>query len=131
MHRKINLVRLSTFSGYQLLLTFLFLIFCSSCIGDGAMRVKGHIVDRTNVPISNCELELYLADNNRFLKKRTVSSNFEESFVIDPRAHEYYFNINCGPSFQPHKTDTYKISGGSHYSTPLDLGTVTLDGSGK
>lgn len=102
------------------------LFMLSACIGDGVLLIKGSIFDENNRPVNNCELQIFTASEDRKLRFIKVDNDFDVGFTTAPRAHEYYFMIDCGSRYHQFKTPIYKIDGSSYAQRPLDLGRIHM-----
>ena len=105
------------------------LVFLSSCMGDGAFRIKGNIIhaDGYNNSIEhNCILEVYRKKNDRLVYSVHIQGMFEESFTISPRENEYYFVIICDGCNKKIKKCCYSLGGSKYVKNPIDLGKIDL-----
>jgi hypothetical protein len=111
----------------------IFSLLLTSCIGDGAARVKGRVVSATGEGINNCVLELYSLKDNKLI--RVIDNNygfyldgqFDLSFTIAPSFKKYYFVIRCEGYAPFYKTKVYEMGGDKYMRNPIDLGIIALE----
>lgn len=105
------------------------LIFLASCnwpfvVADGGFYVEGHILDQSNVKLTECTIELQLPDGKIMHGPFHIDSNFKTSFTVAPYKDKYLLYIRC-PDYEPYKV-IIEYGKTVSPSQPLKLGDIKL-----
>ena len=110
--------------NFRIFVLTLCLVWCG-CVTEGAFRVHRSIVLVGATPRDHCRIKVVRADTQEVAKDLAVGPVFQETVIVAPGSHDYYFIVSC-PEFEDFKTATYKVTGARQYVKPIDLGTITL-----
>lgn len=89
-------------------------------VGEGAMKLRGEIVSDGGEP---CLVELRRTSTDAVAERFTAKGRFERTITLAPGTHGYYVAVSC-PSAMLFTSRRYEIGGTTHFTTPLDLGTL-------
>lgn len=103
-------------------------ISTASCIlvaADGAVRLRGEAVDQSGRGYDQCKLTLH-SEGGDALQTSQVSSDFLETFVIEPRLRTYYVTAACAGAKDEAKSAMFRAGAKEQYEKPVDLGKLIL-----
>jgi hypothetical protein len=109
---------------------FIALTLCfasSGCVtvSEGAFRMRGRITVDGVAPHESCRIKAVRADTHGVAEELVIAADFQQSVVVEPGSHDYYFVISC-PGAEDFTSTTYKVRGAQQYKKPIELGTISL-----
>lgn len=101
---------------------------CSAFGGDMPIRVKGSIPDDqvTGEP-AQCTLVLLSAKSERERSRRSISHEFQVSFVVEAQPELYRFVARCDDG-RKYRSKEYEIGGKGTFNILIDLGVLRTAG---
>lgn len=98
---------------------------CISVAADGAVRLRGEVVDQTGRHYDQCKLTLH-SEGGEALQTSQVSGAFVETFLIEPRLRIYYVTAACAGAKSDARSAMFRAGAKEQYEKPVDLGKLSL-----